>query len=292
MTIAAAFRCNDGIVVCADSQETINDYLKVSVPKIEIRPEGISTRRGLFAVFVGAGHAPLIDKLVDEMWDAAENATGGLRETAKAMAAASRNYYKELKGMFRDRDTEYPRAELIYAINLKEELALFKASGPIINRVKDYELAGIGDIIAKYISDRAVRTSGMTVNQAVILAMYVLNQTETYVEGCGGQHQIVVMKPGRKPEPYDNWKQVAATAQMPFLDIQSMNIILSTPDLDLSNGEFEKKLHHLMKGLRHSRSQLRKFREMLSKSIETMSTEMDEIDKKHPLQADSAGSKE
>ncbi|OLB41103.1 MAG: hypothetical protein AUH11_00365 [Acidobacteria bacterium 13_2_20CM_57_17] len=115
MTMVAGFCCTDGIVLCADSQETLDGYLKVDTPKAEIRPEGKSKRKGLFAVFVGAGHGPLIDALIEEMWDAAERARGGMKNASDAMKAANRKYHKELKEVFRDGDPEYPRAEIIYA---------------------------------------------------------------------------------------------------------------------------------------------------------------------------------
>jgi hypothetical protein len=283
VTIAAGFCCTDGIVLCADSQETIDDYLKVSAPKIEIRPEGTGKRREVFAVFVGAGHGPLVDRLVDEMWYAAENSKGNLNEAANAMAAANRDYYKELKTVFRDKDPDYPRAQIIYGVNVKNELALFKATGPIVNRIRNYEFAGVGVILAKYITgDRIGRIGRMTANQATILSLYILGQAERYVEGCGGQHQIVIMKPGKPPEHLDNWKQVAASAQMPFLDIQSKQLVLLTPDLELSDEDFEKKLHHLARGLRHSRLQQRKFAEMMANSLKTTESEFAEIDKEHP----------
>lgn len=279
VTIAAGFVCKDGIVLCADSQETVNDYLKVSVPKVEIRPAGrIASRKGLFAVFVGAGHAALIDKLIDEMWEAAERLRGGFRETVAAMKKANRDYYKELKEVFRDRDPEYPRVEIIFAVSLKREVALFKATGPVINRVRNYEVAGIGDILARYICDRGARIHEMTVSRAIIISLYILNQTESYVEGCGGQGQIVIVRRGQQPECMDGMKQTAAASQLPFLDIQAVQTLLFTPDLEISDDEFESRLRRLVQGLRHSRLQQRQFRQMILDSIEKQKRELSALE--------------
>src|SRR5208282_2748791 len=66
VTLIAAFRCKHGIVMCADSQETVNDDYRVEVSKI--KPETV----GKFQIAIGgSGYiADLIDGFAARVKDA------------------------------------------------------------------------------------------------------------------------------------------------------------------------------------------------------------------------------
>src|SRR5580700_3033622 len=56
VTIAAAFICSDGVVMCADTQETIPGYTKVDVTKIRV-----NKTNGYALLITGAGDSHLIE---------------------------------------------------------------------------------------------------------------------------------------------------------------------------------------------------------------------------------------
>lgn len=75
VTLIAAFKCSDGVVVCADSQETLglplpsDDYAgyRVNVDKIEPR------QIGHYEVTIGgAGHGPLVEGFTEALADQIE----------------------------------------------------------------------------------------------------------------------------------------------------------------------------------------------------------------------------
>ena len=68
VTIAAGFHCIEGIVLCADTQETVDNYIKRNVPKIAVRPQWTDDKSIPRVVFAGAGDGDLIDSLVGKMW--------------------------------------------------------------------------------------------------------------------------------------------------------------------------------------------------------------------------------
>src|ERR1700736_2006283 len=72
VTIVAGFKCKEGIVLCADKQETI-EPLKRHVPKLRIEPKrdfyGGDLADELMVAFAGAGNGPFIDKLVSRAWE-------------------------------------------------------------------------------------------------------------------------------------------------------------------------------------------------------------------------------
>lgn len=78
VTIIAGFKCQDGVVVCGDTQETLSFY-KRNVQKVKVEPpsERIHKLLGgsdLAAVFCGAGHGPFIDLLTRRAWLATKKA--------------------------------------------------------------------------------------------------------------------------------------------------------------------------------------------------------------------------
>jgi len=92
LTLIAAFRCEvgglPGVIVCADSQETVGDY-KVTVDKIKPRDAG---RYDL--IIGGSGNvAPLIDGLADAIernikkWDAGLDEESGRQQLERVLLA-------------------------------------------------------------------------------------------------------------------------------------------------------------------------------------------------------------
>ena len=99
MTIIAGFKCLDGIVVCADTQETVGNYSKRNVPKLRFEaPIGAMKVLGGYSnvalAVCGAGHGPFIDKLADEAWKSVE-VTKNIDEACIAAEEAIKRTYEE-----------------------------------------------------------------------------------------------------------------------------------------------------------------------------------------------------
>src|SRR5580692_11038029 len=86
VTIIAGFKITDGVVLCADTQETVGGISKRNVPKLRFEPTGLrykfdKLRSGadpddLAVAFCGAtDNGPYLDMLVDEAWESAKGAT-------------------------------------------------------------------------------------------------------------------------------------------------------------------------------------------------------------------------
>lgn len=72
----AGFRCQDGIVICADTQETLGS-VKRNVSKLEFtKGPTWSTEQNelinhdLAFALCGAGHGPFVDKIASRAWNA------------------------------------------------------------------------------------------------------------------------------------------------------------------------------------------------------------------------------
>src|SRR5438874_12034650 len=96
VTIIAGFRCREGIVICADTQETVSGLSKRNTPKLRFEPSG-GPHEGdsLAAAFCGAGdNGPFIDKIVETAWEDAQTATS-LDEACEEIEKSIKNIYRE-----------------------------------------------------------------------------------------------------------------------------------------------------------------------------------------------------
>jgi hypothetical protein len=86
VTIVAGFKSGDGVVLCADTQETAGNLAKRNVPKLRFEPSSsyailqriLSGEKdeGLAVAFCGAtDNGPFLDMLIDEAWKATKEST-------------------------------------------------------------------------------------------------------------------------------------------------------------------------------------------------------------------------
>jgi 20S proteasome alpha/beta subunit len=197
LTIAAGFVCNDGLVLCADTQEVIPGYTKNEVNKIRMWKDS-----GLCIAITGAGDTELI-----------ENA-GQLIETALTDAYSpnecrwKEDFQKIIERtfvkLFKDAILPYatfpredrPYIDLLIAIGVcgdatKYEV-LFKASGTTVREI-DFgaECIGSGTLVAKSLIER-IYSSFLNLDDALIVACYILYHTKRWTDGCGGNTSVVV----------------------------------------------------------------------------------------------------
>lgn len=240
VTIAAGFVARDGIVLCADTQETYGQLLKLNTPKIIVRPDSFIPG-GPRIVFAGAGHGPFIDKLANEAWKkvSTRSPVGQFAEVCDDIESSIKDVYGEFGRIYQS--GAMPEAELIYAVAVGSKTGLFKAHGPIVNPVSNYASVGVGLYLADYINARLGLDSPELADSRwyEILAIYLLQQATEYIEGCGGDsHVLTLMASGRinRLDPAD----VSLIANhISALDRNSSSVLMSSPDLKLSNEEFE-----------------------------------------------------
>lgn len=271
VTIAAGFVCRDGVVICADTQETYGNLLKISVPKITIRP-GARVPGQPRMVMAGAGDGPFIDKLADEAW---KNVTrAGVTEldaVADAIETAIKNTYEEFGRIYQA--GAMPTAELIYGVVGSTRLpSLFRASGPVVNSIPTYASIGVGLYMADYIADRMGHASMMDSGWAELLGIYLLQQAKDYIDGCGGESHVVTLHGNGTVTRLDHADVLLIGGHMKRLDQQTSAVLLSAPDLDLSDEEFRKRVEIFTTFVEEMRQEHRR-----------QKTEIDAIRSKDPL---------
>lgn len=194
MTIIAGFRCADGVVLCADTQETLGTA-KRNVPKLRFEPrdplaETEEHHASLAVAFCGAGDGPLIDKLTTEAWNAAKSKTD-LATVCATIEQSIKDQYTELGRIYQRGSC--PEVQLIFGAKMGGESRLFTAMGPIVNEKYEFDSGGVGHYMADFIASKH-HHNDITVQQCAILAAYILFEAKKHVEGCGGESQIVILR--------------------------------------------------------------------------------------------------
>lgn len=196
MTIAAGFICMDGIVLCADTQETTG-YTKNNTEKIRQWADD-----GLCIAIAGAGDTELIETIGERIQHALvwEYSPKTLRMTDKVrdiiqqeMSSSFRRYIAPYAAFPRD---DRPACDLLIVVAVKNEVnnyeCLFKASGTTVRQIEfGGDCVGSGLILAKSLMERFCN-SFMDLDELTLAMCYVMFQTKKWVDGCGGNTDLIV----------------------------------------------------------------------------------------------------
>lgn len=257
VTIIAGFKGYDGVVICADTQETVSGY-KRKVPKLRVEP---SDRKNSLAVaFCGAGHGPFIDKVVSRAWNAAQSTASSLDQACAVIEESIKDTHDEFGKIYQP--GYLPEIELIYGVKMENESRLFHAYGPTINE-KEYYAAGAGSYMADFLAARMYRTH-LDVRQLVILAAYTLFQAKEYVDGCGGDSHIAVLKEDGLSGTVDSTHVEKLTELITTTDHLLSEQLLSSANLKTKKKEMKQNLKmalHLIETYREKTAKELKERE-------------------------------
>jgi hypothetical protein len=82
VTIVAGFKFQEGVVICADTQETVGNVIKRQAPKLRFEPSlqripgQLPTKTGIAVAFCGAtNNGAFVDKVIDLAWEKAKTAS-------------------------------------------------------------------------------------------------------------------------------------------------------------------------------------------------------------------------
>lgn len=254
MTIIAGFKSKDGIVICADTQETFGGTKK-DVPKLIFQPSEHSdgSTDDVAAAFCGAGDGPFIEKLIDSAWQDSVGADT-LETLCNRIEDSIKSTYADFGAIFQT--GHCPSVDLIYGVKMGGRSKLFHAYGPVVIEKDVYVTAGTGSYIGDYIAGRTTSDHPIPLDRAVTLAVYILEEAKKNVEGCGGESHVAILRndgaSGRVGA-----KQIAAIADtLNMIDRSLGRFLLKTADLSVPDEDFKKGHESLVKvvtGLRDMR---------------------------------------
>ena len=194
VTIVAGFKCADGIVLCADTEETFGNA-KTRVPKLQMcYSSNTDHADDLMLALAGAGNGPWVDKLIELAWAKVQTATS-FEEACQFAEKAIKDAHEEFGRIFQP--GSMPDAKLVYGIKMDSKTKLFSSDGPLVNEQKHFAVHGCGDELGTYICNLMCPSwSHHSLSQLAVLAAYIVYQAKTYVPGVGGSTHLGILRNG------------------------------------------------------------------------------------------------
>jgi hypothetical protein len=243
----AGFRTQGGIVVCADTQETLGSA-KRNVTKLEFTngptwsaEQGKMINHDLALAMCGAGDGPFVDKIASRAWDALRG-VADIYEASQAVESMIKETYREFGQIYQCGTC--PEAELIYGIAIGGQSNLFQACGPIVLE-KSYASSGIGHYLADFLAERMGANGEhgwLTTRECVAVAAYILFQAKEHVEGCGGNSHIAVLRESEPSGIVDFRLVEHLTEYLKLADRFMGEMLLATADFSLEDSALSEKI--------------------------------------------------
>jgi 20S proteasome alpha/beta subunit len=191
MTIAAGFPCSDGLVLCADTQEVIYSYAKVNTQKMtQIKTPEYNV------AFTGSGDTGLLEMTIQAMvkalmlTDPEPHSIVEVEETLRGVLIEIFN--RHVAPYYQFPSDERPNADLLIGVQYSGMTLLYRAYGTSFFQVHEPQCVGSGVVLGKSLIGQLFDSS-MSIAQGWLVALYVLNQAKTWVDGCGGNTDILLL---------------------------------------------------------------------------------------------------
>ncbi|MFY9790583.1 MAG: hypothetical protein WAJ99_05340 [Candidatus Sulfotelmatobacter sp.] len=195
MTIAVGILAHDGIVVAADTQETVGSH-KADESKILIANQGLEQDKAGAIALTGAGDAGYLDSLNQDLCAAF------LKKKIWSPAALLTKSKNILKDFHNDHVVPYarfpehdrPQVNLVMGAQFSNNYCLWTTEKSTLHVSRKYCAVGLGRAYAQVMLKRF--WAPMNTVQATSLAAFVIFHVKNTVDGCGNQTQIVIIKDG------------------------------------------------------------------------------------------------
>ena len=174
MTIAAGFRCENGIVICAD-REVSSESDKYEESKIfTLHPSNIDMNPQ--AVFAGSGWLDFVKMTVAKIRfnaNSAANAYEVVEIIEKTILEVHRKHIRWYPS-----GGEKPHFNLVVGLrDAGGRLSLYNTSGTAVNEVPDYTSTGVGQTLSNYLS-RVMTPHELPVEEKVLVAAQIIDQVK------------------------------------------------------------------------------------------------------------------
>jgi 20S proteasome alpha/beta subunit len=252
MTVAAGFVCQDGIVICADSQESAGDY-KFPVEKVLTRIDPWTE-----IAIAGSGFGPLVDmasqKIADRLmggWDEYSIVQQRIEETLNELYERPFHFYP----VATPDDTT---VDLLIAVRLRKHHfpRLYHSSATAVVRVPEYAIIGSGRAVQYEVQN--LYGKYMSVQRGILLAVQLLYIAKTVLRSVGGTGKIVTLGgTGLAIGEAGAWEINESEKALKHFTSFTSTLLLNYMDLGFSDAEFAENLKNFAEHLYRTRSEYR-----------------------------------
>jgi hypothetical protein len=230
VTIALGFKCNDGVVLCSDSQITKEGDLKFNESKLRlVAYQGDS---GNWAIGVTYAGSPEFMKLFMEKFTPSVWAIHP-KPNPSAIRSAIETI---LDGIYRQHRS-LMNLELLCAISIPPHLDELIVSRNKLVRDAQVECLGVGDTsVVRYLSNLFI-SYNLYWKQALQIAVYIVQQAKKYTDRCGGPTEAFVIRNGGI-YPHGDLVTQRLEKYFDLAEVEMKRLVESFVDPSLSNTEF------------------------------------------------------
>jgi 20S proteasome alpha/beta subunit len=185
MTYISAFYCQDGIVMCADTQETLDDQ------KRDVEKLYVSSTYPLAVGGAGLGEA--IDAFAQDLIARVEADRPLTIPELKVVIEASLKENHEKDAASSDWPTDYRKAQyLIAARPNHDKFILYRVKGKRLYVVKERVIIGLATAANDTLFKRMYRPN-LPMQQAVMLGIYLVSQSKAIDAYVSGDTRVAVV---------------------------------------------------------------------------------------------------
>lgn len=197
VTFAAGIVCGDGIVMCADSQETCGDF-KWPVKKL-VYPKATL---GDFSIMIaGAGFGPAIDTAAQKIF--ARTALNGPNydQTIRIVEEVLREIHEKDLLYYPTNDKYSLQFSLLIAFNSGGAAGLFVSNGSLLTRVDSFQIIGTGEI-TQFFANMLYKQSSLgypaiETTEGAVLATFLVYLAKSQLTSIGGKSQLAIIRYGK-----------------------------------------------------------------------------------------------
>jgi hypothetical protein len=255
VTICAGFKSNFGVVLCADSQETVG-VMKFDAPKLIVLPSHGEPDDQVRMAFAGAGDGPFIDKLVEKMWEAAQRGPGMThQQVLERVEDANLEWHKKIWEVYGREDR--PEAHILISLYTPNEVSLYKATGPIITEVDSHAFVGIGGELGNFLAQH-LRSGCDSLQEDVGISLYILDNAKKFVDGCGGDTQIAAMMIDGSIQQMQGWQTHKLSDGLFAIGREIYALFALAASRETTKKEIDDAARGIVKYIHRHRAQMRK----------------------------------
>jgi len=243
MTIAAGFRCKDGVVLAADTEISVlgGTGKSYSSKMFEINS-------GLGSHLTYSGSPDFTKELVQEL---KQSVAGKPQQSAlQALKETYRDYY-DAQLPDSDRDT----TSMLITLREGKKVHLYVARNRHFAPVRQYEALGIGSEQGEALFN-PLHSQWMSTAEAKYMAIYALRRVKGFVQGCGGKTEVIEI--GDKADVlslYEVMQEIKEIeADFDFFDQQLRPILFTFSDLWVNKSAFQARLRQFGRALKKRRA--------------------------------------
>lgn len=250
VTIAAGIMCANGIVMCADSQETYGDF-KWPVKKLSF-PRATA---GNFSILIsGAGFGPAIDAAAQQIFAGTAMKMPSYEYVIHVIQEVLRDIHEKDLQFYPTNDRSLLQFRLLIAFQADGRGGLFVSDGSILTRVDSFQIIGSGEI-TRFFADIMYRKSIMEtpdigIEEGAVLAAFLVYLGKSQLTSIGGKSQLAMIDLAGRIRFANVWE--APAWESLFADCLKVGteIILDCANPSLSEKEFSANMSEYALSLR------------------------------------------